>query len=468
MIINYINSKYVSFHVPGHGSGNLIPEDISIALGKKAFYSDLTELSGLDNLHHPEGAIKQAQYLAADAFGVRWTHFLVGGSSAGIKAMILSCLSPGDRMLVARDCHKSVISGFIMGGVEPVFVYGSSNNIHYPVSSLDYIEALNENNSLNSVLVTAPNYYGMMVDIQAISDIARKKNITIMVDEAHGSHLNWCDKLPKSAVSMDVDLVVHSAHKTLPALTQGSYLHVVGNGSYTSRLLSVLSLLQTSSPSYPIMASLDACRKFVYFSGEKYLNRTLEIAKWLRREINGIDGLKSPDRNQAIGNGVYDFDETKLYIDVSDIGLNGFTADEFLRSKGIFVEMVDFHGVLCVLTMSTRWVDAQKLIKALKELKRQADRNKEMHRIIIPSTRPPKTTLNMLPRDAFFAQNETVPLAEAVGRISAISVSPYPPGIPALIPGEVITKEIIEYLLAVLRMGSLVEGVFNSRIRVIR
>ena len=370
-------------------------------------------------------------------------------------------------MFVARDCHKSVISGLIMGGIEPVFVYGSSNNIHYTVSSLDYIEALNENNSLNTVLVTASNYYGMMVDIQAISDIARKKNATIIVDEAHGSHLNWCDKLPKSAVSMDVDMVVHSAHKTLPALTQGSYLHVVGKGSYTSRLLSVLSLLQTSSPSYPIMASLDACRKFVYFNGEKYLNRTLEIAKWLRREINGIDGLKSPGRKQAIGNGVYYFDETKLYIDISDIGLNGFTADEFLRSKGIFVEMADFHGVLCVLTMSTRWVDAQKLIEAVKELKRQVNENK-VERIKMSNIRPPKTTLNMLPRDAFFARNETVPLAEAVGRISAMSVSPYPPGIPALIPGEVITKEIIEYLSVVLRMGSLIEGVFNSRICVIR
>ncbi len=461
----HVDLNSTSFHVPGHSSGRLVPKDILDLIGTGVFNSDLTEIAGLDNLHHPVEAIRQAQLLAAEAYETKETHFLVGGSSAGIKTMMLASLNPGEKLVISRDCHKSAINALILGSIEPVFVYPSNDDFHYPASSTDYVDILEKKTSVQTVLITAPNYYGMLNDVKTISDKAKRNKSIVIVDEAHGSHLCWSSELPESSLCMNVDMVVHSAHKTLPALTQGSYLHVVGQGSNSNRLGSFLSIMQTSSPSYPIMASLDACRKYMYFNGEKCLKQTLDISRWLRDEINSIDGLKSCYRKEAIENGAFDSDETKLFIDLSKSGLDGYKADEFLRTKNIFVEMTEFRGVLCMITVATNWDDAHRLVEALKDMIHDVENN---HSMCPRDLKPPRTKLDVLPRDAFFSETALIPITEAIGRVSASVVTSCPPGTPALIPGEVITEAIVSFMINKLEMDQPMEGVSESWISVVK
>jgi arginine decarboxylase len=465
-ISKHIKHNNTPFHVPGHMGGRCLPEEINELIGENIFKSDLTEIANLDNLHKPAGVIKKAQKLLSDAYGVLESFFLVGGSTAGIKAMMLSILNPGDKIIIGRDSHKSVISGLILGGFEPVFIDVENNNsinISNPISIPETIQTISNNKSAKAILITSPNYFGTTADIQTISKSARENSIKILVDGAHGAHFSFHPKLPKSAVSLDVDMAVHSAHKTLPALTQGSYLHLVSKNINISRLQSVLAMVQTSSPSYPIMATLDACRKFMVWGGEEYLTRTLEISEWLRYEINGIDGLFVPSRIQVKDGGAFDFDETKLIIDVTGLGYTGYEFEKKLQENGIQIELATVSVVLCVLTVATSWESAKKLLSALKNIPRIKSESKFLTNLI-----QPKPRLKLLPREAFFSADELIPLKKSAGRISSETICPYPPGIPVLIPGEEVSREMIEYLIELQNNGASITGIKDSNISVVK
>ncbi len=466
-----IERKSYSFHVPGHKNGQLIPKESSILFGKKVFINDKTEIPGLDNLHDQNGVIKDSQELLADTYGVSKSFFLVGGSTAGIEAMILESVSPGEKIIVGRDCHKSVISGIILSGAEPVFIDCSENpniGLLKPPSFEKAKTIIDENTDAKAILLTSPTYFGLVSDIEMISSYAKKFGMKVLVDEAHGTHFNFSRFLPTSAIKSGADMVVQSAHKTLPALTGGSFLHVVnGDNVNVSRLEQSLQMVQTSSPSYPIMASLDACRKFMFFNGEKLLQKTLKLARWMRQEVSKIDGLKTYNKKEIVSSGVFDVDETKAFIDVLGIGLTGFQMQQVLVKSGIFVEMATFSKILIVLSVASNLSDVRFLIKTLKSISevQQSIANK----INISFTHRPKMPEKAInPRDAFFSNSTRLNLKDAVGRISAGTITVYPPGIPILVPGEIISIEIVNYLIAITEAGGSTSGIRDQEISVVR
>ncbi|MEZ4812271.1 MAG: aminotransferase class I/II-fold pyridoxal phosphate-dependent enzyme [Caldisericia bacterium] len=467
---NMKSKKCFSFHVPGHKNGRLIPKKSSELIGNKVFQNDKTEISGLDNLHNPSGVIKDSQELLTDAYSVSKSYFLVGGSTAGIEAMILESISQGEKIIVGRDCHKSAISGIILSGAEPVFVdvfENTNKGFLNPVSFVEIKKTIDQNIDAKAILLTSPTYFGLTSDIEKISAYAKKLAIKVLVDEAHGAHFNFSRFLPKSATKTGADIVVQSAHKTLPALTGGSFLHVVNDNSVNiSRLEQVLQMVQTSSPSYPIMASLDACRKFMAFNGDKLLKKTIRLSRWLRYEINKIDGLKTYRKKEIISPEVFDVDETKVFIDVSDTGLTGFQAQDLLAESGIYVELATFSKILLVLSVASNLSDAKFLIKTLKKISEMNIFETGKQDQNFP-TIPRKPEKSMNPRNAFFSKRKVINLNDAVGMTSADTITVYPPGIPIVIPGEIFSGEIVGYINTTIEAGGTTTGIRNHEISVV-
>lgn len=462
-IKEYAGLQPVPFHMPGHKMGRGIPGEFleNIAM------LDLTEIPGTDNLHFPEGPIKEAQELAARAFAADRTFFLVNGSTCGIHAIIMTLCKPGDKLIVSRDCHKSVISGMMLAGVNPVYIkpqYNSRFGISSVLMPSDVDEALRENPDAAGVLITRPTYYGVCSDIEQITRIVHSYGKVIAVDEAHGAHLCFNDRLPESAMQAGVDICVQSAHKTLPALTQCAYLHVKSHNVDIDRLRFYLSILQTSSPSYIFMASLDMVRFMMERDGKAMLDTLLEDMVQLGVNINNTDTLKVLGIND-IKNGLLDM--TRLVVNTRNIGITGFSVEKILREEyGIQVEMSDFYNVVCIATVADRKTDLDKLAAAFLELGVRYDNKEPLPDIPLVQTDIPEQCVGL--KGIMNYKNEYMALDKAVGRVCADIITPYPPGIPVICPGEVITREVVELLLEITGAGGNVNGMgINKEIRVI-
>ncbi len=421
---------------------------------------DLINIAPLDDLHAPKGAIHKAQELAARAFGADYTFFSVQGTSGAIMTMILSVCEPGDKIIVPRNVHKSVMSAIVFAGAVPVFIHPEVDpelGISHGISAEAAETALAAHPDAKGLLVINPTYYGVCADLERIVDISHGYGIPVLVDEAHGVHIHFNDSLPVSAMQAGADMAATSVHKLGGAMTQGSVLNVREGLVSTKRVQSILSMLTTTSTSYPILASIDCARRQLAMHGNDLLDETIRLAKDARKRINKIPGLWCPGRELIRSSATYDIDPTKLLISVKDLSITGSQAEVWLRENAnIEVELSDLYNILCILTIGDTGKEVSLLVNALK---RMAD-------TFAPdgSERPPFVALPeipalaLTPRDAFYAQTEAIPLDEAEGRISAEFIMVYPPGIPIVIPGEIVTQDNIDYIRMNMEAGLPVQG----------
>jgi len=455
----YASSGTIPFHMPGHKMGKGI-------LSEFAEYMplfDVTEIPGTDNLHFPEGPIRKAQELAAGAFGADETFFLVNGSTVGIYAMILALCNPGDKLIVARDCHKSVINGMMLAGVKPVYIrpqFDGQFGIPTSVTLSELEKALADNPDAVGVLLTRPNYYGVCSDIEKIASIVHGYGKVLAVDEAHGAHLAFENSLPVAAMKGGADICVQSAHKTLPALTQGSYLHVRKGRTDIERLKFYLRLLQTSSPSYLIMSSLDVARAVMEHEGSRLLQKLKEYIAGFEKSVAQMKGVSMPDLS-CPEEGIT-MDWTRVVLNVEKLGITGFEAERKLRAGyGIQVEMSDLYNIVCIATVADGEMEFERLAGALGDMDNMLMQNKPKSDIKVKAY-PELPEMKIGLGDITRCEKARVPLGKASGRISLDMLTPYPPGIPVVCPGEVITEDVVDYLHCILTSGGKVNGLDGS------
>jgi arginine/lysine/ornithine decarboxylase len=449
-LIKHIKGNPISFHVPGHKYGNVV-------LKKGQFFFDdilkldATELSGLDDLHSPEGVILEAENLLSNLFCTQKSYFLINGSTVGNLSMILAALREDERVLVQRNSHKSIMNGIKLAKARPVFIspeYDMDYGVAGGLSLSAVKEAIKQHPDAKALILTYPNYYGLTYDLKSIIDEAHEHGIPVLVDEAHGVHFIAGDYFPESAVTLGADIVVQSAHKTLPAMTMAAYLHFQSSLISRSRLEFYLQALQSSSPSYPLMASLDIARSYLgtyNIEDLDFLQKEIESFRNVVQNVDKVDLLKAND-------------PLKMTLSVRG-RMSGFKLQSILESHGIFTELADPYNVLFVLPllkkgMSYMWGDAaEKLARAASEIpKEQVSREQQI------SCKKAVSTLAVSYKEMESQEIEAVELEASIGRICAESIIPYPPGIPLCLPGEALREDDIQQVTYLKKVGAKIQG----------
>lgn len=430
-------------------------------LGENALSIDLINIAPLDDLHQPTGVIAEAQRLAAHAFGADYSWFSVQGTSGAIMTMIMSVCGPGDKIIVPRNLHKSILSAIVFMGCKPVFVTPERDGgwgIDHGISIRSVKKAVSMHPDAKALLVINPTYFGVCTNLKAIVDLAHRAGIPVLVDEAHGALLHFHDKLPLSAMQAGADMAATSMHKLGGSLTQSSLLLMKKGFVDPGKVQTMFSMLTTTSTSYLLLASLDAARKHLVLEGHSLADKSIRLAEYARSRINEIPGLASFGREILWTDAAFDFDPTKLTVHVRELGITGYDAEIWLRNHcNIEVELSDLYNILCLITSGDSKETVDCLLNALAELARV--RRKET-----PETRsadvklPEIPLLALTPRDAFFGDSERIPFGQSEGRIIAESIYVYPPGIPILLPGEVIAEQHIRYIQEHLEVGLPVKG----------
>ncbi|MGM0877650.1 MAG: aminotransferase class I/II-fold pyridoxal phosphate-dependent enzyme [Bacillota bacterium] len=456
-LMQHTKRNPLSLHVPGHKNGAVFIKQA------KQFYKgilpfDVTELSGLDDLHHPKEAIANAQNLTASLYGVHNSYFLVNGSTVGNLAMILACCSENDEVLVQRNSHKSIINGIQLAGANPVFLSPKVDD-EYQVPSYVEMETIKEAIDryplAKALILTNPNYYGLTIDLTEIILLAHKHQIPVLVDEAHGAHFIAGNEFPVSAIDAGADIVVHSAHKTLPAMTMGSFLHFNSQFFDKEKLEFYLSVLQSSSPSYPIMASLDLAR--AYLESIKREEKQFEILlaiEVLKQQINSIDEIEIFESNDKL----VSIDPLKVTVR-SKNGLTGFELQDFFESQNIYAELADPTNLLFILPLDHPKfiIDKLEMIKKKFPIPSHSILTKQHEHL----TRGQTSNIQPLERPYSYlkeCEKKLLSLDEAIGYYSAESIIPYPPGIPFLLIGEKITATLIAQLKDIIKSGVNIQG----------
>ncbi|MBD2604242.1 aminotransferase class I/II-fold pyridoxal phosphate-dependent enzyme [Scytonema hofmannii FACHB-248] len=538
---------HAAFYTPGHKGGQGISPRLVDLFGEAVFRADLTELSELDNLFAPQGVIQQAQQLAAEAFGAAQTWFLVNGSTCGIEAAILATCGMGDKIILPRNVHSSAIAGLILSGAMPIFVnpeYDPILDIAHSITPASVEAALEQHPDAKAVMIVYPTYYGVCADVEAIARITHQYNIPLLVDEAHGAHFAFHPQLPIAALAAGADLSVQSIHKTLGAMTQASMLHVQGDRININRVTKALQLVQSTSPSYILLASLDAARQQMALHGKELMFRTLELADEARTHISQIPGLSvleisptnltPPNPPSLVGKGGilspsprrggvgerfildktgkggilspsprrggvgerfildktktgkgrilspsprrggvgerFTLDKTRLTVTVSGLGLTGFEAEEILDQLGITAEFASLQHLTFIISLGNSAEDIQQLVQGFMTLAQMMSVNKNkqdlrLSKLVWDDFISVDNSVYMSPREAFFAESETRHIEETRECICAEIVCPYPPGIPVLMPGEIITANAIAYLQQILAMGGMISGCADSSLK---
>ncbi len=473
-MVNLAESRKVSFHTPGHKSGKGISTRFRKFVGHRIFSIDLTTLDEVDSLQNPTGVIKEAQELAAKAAGADRSYFLVNGTTVGNHAMVASTTGPGDKVLIARNCHRSVLTGLIVSGAQPIFfqpTFDRDLKLTLNMTFETVKKAIDENPGARALLLTSPNYYGLCADIEKIIPYAHEKGLVVLMDEAHGPHLKFNPKLPKCSLETGADMCVQSTHKIVGGMTQASMLHANTGRINIDDVTNTLKLLQTTSPSYILMASLDLARMQMATEGKKLLNRTIKLAEEARTEIDKIPGITCFSKERAKQSGMADMDVTKLTITVSDLGLSGYTVSQMLNTRfDIQVEMADPFHVLVIVSIGDRQDDLNRLVEALRQIAGETGLQGAL--LPLDKVHPPvlQNRFAMTPREAFYYDTEMLGINQAIGRVSAEIVTVYPPGIPLLVPGEEISQDAIDYLRNMAGLGAIIDGMNenNSLVRVVK
>ncbi len=437
-------SHAAPFDVPGHKLGR-IENDLQKFVGKKMYLLDSNAPVGLDHLSCPTGVIAEAQNLMAEAMGADRSYFLTNGTTTGILAMVLSVCKANDKIILPRNVHKSVINGLILSGAMPIFIKPNIDELIGIANDVSFDEvkkAIDENTDAKAIFIINPTYFGVVSDLKRITDYAHLHNLVVMVDEAHGAQFYFSHKLPYSAMEVGADISATSMHKTAGSLTQSSIILTQGNRIDHQQLRASLNMLQSTSPSSLLMASLDVARKTMYFQGKTKINNVLKLAKIAREKLKNVPGISVIDKDYLLNQGCYDYDETKLMVKVSDLGLSGFDVYQIMKKNyNIQLELAESHIILCVLTIGTTKQDLERLVLALKKLAEKYHKLKDKLPKIEFRYQFPDPYAR--PRDAYHAPKHLVKLEDAVDEISAESIMIYPPGIPIIIPGEIITEAVV-------------------------
>ncbi|KAF5469351.1 hypothetical protein F2P56_013431 [Juglans regia] len=462
--------KVASFHFPGHNRGRAAPPSLTQIIGLKSFSHDLPALPELDNLFSPVGPILEAQRQAAKLFGSSETWFLVGGTTCGIQAAIMATCSPGEFLILPRNTHLSAISAMVLSGARPKYIipqYDFKWDIAGGVTTSQVEQAVKElemeGQRAAAVFITSPTYHGICSNLTEISQLCHSHGIPLIVDEAHGAHLGFHPQLPNSALQQGADLAVQSTHKVLCSLTQSSMLHMSGNMVDRERICRCLQTLQSTSPSYLLLASLDAARSQLSENPDTIFNRAMELAfeaKYLIKEIPGISVL-----DLARFSNFPAIDPLRLTIGFWQLGLSGYEADEFLcRDHGIVCELVGNRSNTFTINLGTSRDDIQMLILGIEHLVGiTAPIDGEKGYGEFDGYTPfADIKMSLIPRDAFFASKKKVGIGESLGKVCGELICPYPPGIPVMIPGEVITEKALEYLLDVRSKGAVITGASDT------
>jgi arginine decarboxylase len=469
-LIRHAQKNPVQFHIPGHKKGAGIDPTFRNFIGDNALSIDLINIGPLDDLHSPKGIIKEAQDLAAEAFGADHTFFSVQGTSGAIIAMIMSVCGPGEKIIVPRNVHKSVMSAIVFSGAIPIFIHPVIDpklGISHGITTEAVEHALEQHPDSKAVLVINPTYFGIAADLKKIVEIAHSYNIPVLVDEAHGVHIHFHDELPLSAMQAGADMAATSVHKLGGSMTQSSVLNMKEGLVSAKRVQSILSMLTTTSTSYLLLASLDVARKRLATEGKELVEKTLSLAHSIRSRVNEIEYLHCVGKEILNNKAAFDYDPTKLIISVKDLRITGYDVEKWLRENyNIEVEMSDLYNILCIVTPGDTEKEADILVKALQQLAKEFSHQAE--KVHTQAMLPNIPLLQLTPRDAFYADTESIPLVESVGRIIAEFVMVYPPGIPIFIPGEIITEENIKYIQKNLEVGLPVQGAEDVDLKFIR
>ena len=455
--------RVVPFDVPGHKRGRGNPE-LARLLGEKCMSMDVNSMKPLDNLCHPVSVIRQAEELAAEAFGAAHAFLMVGGTTSAVQAMVLSVAKRGEKIILPRNVHRSVIGAMVLCGAVPVYVNPQCNDrlgIPLGMRVEDVKKAIEENPDAKAVLVNNPTYYGMCSDIKSIVKLAHDHGMYCLADEAHGTHFYFSDQLPVSAMEAGADMAAVSMHKSGGSLTQSSLL-LLGPNMSEGYVRQIINLTQTTSGSYLLLSSLDISRRNLALRGKETFEKVRSYAKYARAEINDIGGYYAFCRELINGNSVYDFDVTKLAVHTLDVGLAGIEVYDLLRDEyDIQIEFGDFGNFLAYLSIGDRKQDIERLVSALAEISRRF--GKEKVNLMTQEYVDPQVAVS--PQDAFYADKEKVELKDAPGRISGEFVMCYPPGIPILAPGERVTQEIREHIEYAREKGCTLTGAEDLEIR---
>lgn len=462
-IINKLNDivdeDLISFHVPGHKLGKIYNRLGYTSIIEKIYKMDTTEIIETDNLHSPDGIIKESQKRASKAFKSDKTYYLVNGTTSGIQASIMTVCSPKDKLIVNRDCHQSVINGCILGDVKPIYINSNinkKNNIIEGINIDEVINVIDSNLDARAILLTYPTYYGCTYDLKVICDYAHNRNMIVIVDEAHGAHLGLSDKLPKTSLEQGADIVIQSTHKTLPSFTQSSMLHINGNRIDDNKLEMNLRIMQSSSPSYSLMSSLE-------LAVDIYINNGKELMKEL---LVNIDNFKDSIKDNIPIDIYNDYDKTKIFIESKKLGLTGYKLEEILRYKyNIQVELSNYYGVLLICTIGNVSSDFELLKKSLIDIYDKYNKDIFLEEVIYPRDIPIQV---LTPREAFYKPKKSVKIYDSIGMISGEYIIPYPPGISLLSPGEIISKDIIDYVVYCNQNGMSVSGMKDSKLEFIQ
>lgn len=463
---NYKTMRVVPFDVPGHKQGRGNPE-LRDFLGEKCLAVDVNAMKPLDNLGHPVSVIKEAEELAADAFGAHHAFFMVNGTTQAVQTMIMSVCKQGDKIIMPRNVHKSAINALIICGAIPVYVNpGVNNKLGIPLGMAlsDVEKAIRENPEAKAVLVNNPTYYGICSNLKAITELAHRHNMYVLVDEAHGTHFYFGDNLPLSAMATGADMAAVSMHKTGGSLSQSSLL-LIGSRLDIGHVRQIINLTQTTSGSYLLLTSLDISRRNLALDGKRIFAKVMSLAEYAREEINRIGGYYAFSSELINGDSIYDFDRTKLSVHTRDIGLAGVEVYDILRDDyDIQIEFGDIGNILAIISVGDHAQALERLVSSLSEIKRLKMRDKTGmfdHEYINP-------VVVLTPQRAFYARQHSVPIEASAGYISGEFIMAYPPGIPILAPGERITKEIIAYIAYAKEKGSFLTGTADMAIENIK
>ncbi|GHF59678.1 ornithine decarboxylase [Streptomyces mashuensis] len=464
---------HVAFTPPGHKQGRGVDPAVRDVLGDGLFRTDVLAVGGLDDRLTRHQVLRHAEELMADAVHADHTYFSTCGSSLSVKAAMLAVAGPHEKLVVGRDAHKSVVSGLILAGIRPVWVdpqWDAGRHLAHAPSADAFARALEEHPDARGALVTSPTPYGTCADLAGIAEVCHRRGVPLVVDEAWGAHLPFHPDLPAWAMDAGADVCVTSVHKMGSGLEQGSVFHLQGDLVDPALLANRADLLGTTSPSVPVLACLDGWRRQMALHGRALLDGALELAGRVREAVGRIDGLHVNGRDDFTGEGrSADLDPLPVVFEVPGLGITGYRAADWLREHhGLGLHLADHRRLSAQLTHADDEDTVKALLTGLRALADHAAELGPCPQVDVPP--PPELRLEQvcLPRDACFGRVEDVPVAEAPGRVVAEMLTPYPPGIPAALPGERLTEPVLQYLRTGVEAGMYVPDAADVRLRTVR
>ena len=455
-LVKLRKKRIVPFDVPGHKRGRGNPELVEL-LGEKCVGIDVNSMKPLDNLGHPISIIRDAEELAADAFGASHAFLMIGGTTSSVQTMILSTCKAGDKIILPRNVHKSAINALVLCGAIPIYIEMSVDpkiGIALGLENDRVAKTIKDHPDAKAILINNPTYYGICSDLKGLTEMAHEAGMLVLVDEAHGAHLHFTDKLPLSAMDAGADMAAVSMHKSGGSLTQSSIL-LIGDQMNPEYVRQIINLTQSTSASYLLMASLDISRRNLALRGKESFEKVIELSEYARREINAIGGYYAYSKELIDDVTVCDFDVTKLSVYTQGIGLTGIEVYDLLRDEyDIQIEFGDIGNILAYISIGDRIQDIERLVGALADIKRLYSRDGQD--LMAGEYIQPEMVLS--PQEAFYSERKSLTLDESVGQVCGEFVMCYPPGIPILAPGERITHEIVDYIQFAKERGCSLQG----------